>query len=628
MRINKTQPMAFKAARINIVANSDNHGNVASMDSVYNTICVNKDRIFQKSNEDSTLNLYINAGDFFINGNKKGWRKGPNYTNFDIQKNFLRLLILKMKKQADIVSAKNAGEPKKAKFDALYTPGNHCFDGGDKKLYEALGSVDGLTTIMTNIDPNRSQALTKYDFDYSNSKFVSSKEYEIPDDKDKDKKHHLMVLGVTIPAMDYYNPGLIKDTEFLDKNNKKDAKMGKEDIKGTITAVRKKVNAFKKEHPEGIVILSSHMGTGLSKIIRDEVPGINEILDGHKHDIVTTRKGNTNISSLGEDNKILKTIALQIEDDGSIEREDIVYQVDQYKLSQSETNSIKRLYQGYTDEDLKKKIRIYDHYKAESEPVLSISNRGSEVNPYDFSYTETIRYSNSTLANFLTSALKEEIVNLEGQEDVDIVGVQSSIIRGGLKNGASTFDLMKVFDGVSEGLSNIKSGKVTGQELIDIVYENIEQNIENKTRNTIIQWSDVQVNRYELELLKHAGNVTEEDKRKNILVRGKDGKFTEIDPNKEYKIAIADKYLIKDDIKMPAKIRERFKETGVTYHELFMQYLERDERPETKENDIDTDFTISYTRRDGTKSHTPINPSCAEYRVISEPLSDIKKQIK
>ena len=171
-----------------------------------------------------------------------------------------------------------------------------------------------------------------------------------------------------------------------------------------------------------------------------------------------------------------------------------------------------------------------------------------------------------------------------------------------MKNGASTFDLMKVFDGVSEGLSNVKSGKVTGQELIDIVYENIEQNIENKTRNTIIQWSDIQVNRYELELLKQAGDVSEEDKRKNILVRGKDNKFVEIDPNKEYKIAIADKYLIKDDIKMPAKIRSRFEETGVTYHELFMKYLERDERPETEENDVDTDFTITYTRRDGTKS--------------------------
>ncbi len=623
MRINKTQPVAFQAARINIVANSDNHGNVASMDSVYNTICVNKDRIFQKSNEDSTLNLYINAGDFFINGNKKGWRKSKDHTNFDVQKKFLGLLVLKMKKQADLASQKLAGTQKEAKFDALYTPGNHCFDGGDKKLYEALASVNGVTTVMTNINPYRSPALNKYDFDYKNSKFVSSKEYEIPDDKDKNKKHHLMVLGVTIPAMDYYNPGLIKETEFLDKNNKKDAKMTKDDIQGTITAVKMKVNEFKEKHPEGIVILSSHMGTALSKAIRDEVSGINEILDGHKHDIVTTRKGNTNISSLGEDNKILKTIALQIEDDGSIEREDIVYQIDQFKLSQSETNSIKRLYQGYTDEDLKKKSKIYDHYKEESEPIISISNKGSQVNPYDFSYTETIRFSNSTLANFLTSALKKEIVNLEGQDDVDIVGVQSSIIRGGLKNGASTFDLMKVFDGVSEDLSNIKSGRVTGQELIDMVYENIEQNIENKTRNTIIHWSDVQVNRFELELLKQSGNVSEEDKRKNILVRGKDGDFVEIDPNKTYKIAIADKYLIKDDIKMPAKIRDRFKETGATYHQLFMEYLERG-NSETEENDVDTDFTITYIRRDGTKSHIPIDPSCAEYRVISEPLKEKK----
>ena len=98
---------SFKGARINIVANSDNHGNIVNLPETYNTIKENRDRFFAKSDEKSTLNLYINAGDYFINGNKKGWRTSENRTNFEVQKDFLRLLILKIKKQANMKCREN-----------------------------------------------------------------------------------------------------------------------------------------------------------------------------------------------------------------------------------------------------------------------------------------------------------------------------------------------------------------------------------------------------------------------------------------------------------------------------------------------------------------------------------------
>ena len=43
---------------------------------------------------------------------------------------------------------------------------------------------------------------------------VQSKVIEIDDDKDPNLKHHALFLGVTIPAMDFYNPGLLKEMEF------------------------------------------------------------------------------------------------------------------------------------------------------------------------------------------------------------------------------------------------------------------------------------------------------------------------------------------------------------------------------------------------------------------------------
>ena len=90
--------------------------------------------------------------------------------------------------------------------------------------------------------------------------------------------------------------------------------------------------------------------------------------------------------------------------------------------------------------------------------------------------------------------------------------MQSSIIRGGIADGANNLDLMKIFDGVSEKLSNVKVGKVTGEELLFIVLENVKENIENKKRNTIIQWSDIQISRSNIEkIFLEKGKVEESD---------------------------------------------------------------------------------------------------------------------
>ena len=40
---------------------------------------------------------------------------------------------------------------KPVNFHALYTPGNHCYDGGDTMLYDALKSVNGVSFNMIRI---------------------------------------------------------------------------------------------------------------------------------------------------------------------------------------------------------------------------------------------------------------------------------------------------------------------------------------------------------------------------------------------------------------------------------------------------------------------------------------------
>lgn len=44
--------------------------------------------------------------------------------------------------------------------------------------------------------------------------------------------------------------------------------------------------------------------------------------------------------------------------------------------------------------------------------------------------------------------------------------------------------------------------------------------------------------------------------------------------SEDYKIVIAEKYLVKDDIKYPGLIRDNFVDTGKTYDQLFRKNLE------------------------------------------------------
>lgn len=562
----------FSGARISILAHSDTHGKIDNLPDIYNAAKINQGDIFKKSQEPSTLNLYVNAGDYFINPAKPGYvSKKTHPTNGDVQRDFFALTVKKIKKLANTNTFQHNEAVKKtggkalpeANFDAIYTPGNHDFDGGDKMFYDQVTAIPGLSVVMSNINTLDSPLFTK-ELDKPGSNISSSKIYEIPDDKDASKKHHVLILGLTIPAMDFYNPGLLKGTNLLDKNDKKDSALGEKEIINTVNSVKNSVERFKKEHPKGIVLVNSHMGTRLSEILGDCVPDIDEIFDGHKHDIATIKKGKTHISSLGMDNNIIKAIALSLDDDGEIEkREERVYCSYEYQLSASERreNSLYR--------------KLNTQYSADFNPLVRLNTADNPPNTLE--YRKDIRFANSNLANYLTSTVKDALSEIAEYKDVDLVAIQSSIIRGGIEDGANNVSLLKVFDGVSEDLSKINVGTVSGSELIEMVLENIRANLKYPTRDTIIQWSDIKIDRDELKKMQLAGQDITPDTAAHCIRIRRSGNtlYSKINPDENYKIAVANKYLAKNDIKTPAKIRKRFVQTEHTYHSLWMNQLQK-----------------------------------------------------
>ena len=603
----------FKAARINILATADNHGNIMQLPRVLKTIENNAKEIFPKAESPSTFNFLTIVGDWFINPSKKGLLTHPELSNGDMQNLAMLKTIDSVKVLLKKLAAKTSGiiSGKTAELNVLFTPGNHDLDAGDKFLLNVM-KKNPMKTLITNVDLNKSPAVQEA-MSLSDN-IVKSAVYSIPDDKRDDLLHKVLFVSATIPSMDFYNPGLCKGLEFYDNSNKKDANLTEADIQETINSIKEKVDDFKLENPKGAVVLLSHMGGRLSEIIRSNVPQINHVLNGHDHKNVQSNVGKTSINSLGKDNEMIKALNFEFDDDGNlikatmtpyftettvadglekhpfqvflndffekdleplvslgeIKSEKAVEEAESRFPQQVETLLIKL---GITDLDQRTALMKNDSFRelifSEASKELEKSesvNKGLNK----LTYGNEIRYQNSYLMNYLTSAIKRT-VREKYDSDVFTVALQSSIVRGGLEDGADNLRVMKVFDGVSEDLSNLRIGDVKGEELVGLIVENVLANLKAPTRNTIIHWSDVQVNRSLIEAIK--SGKAEAKYSDAVRVRNKLTKeFEPIDMQENYKMVIGEKFLVKDDIEWPGRIRERFVSLEKTYDELFREY--------------------------------------------------------
>ncbi len=540
--VNQADSWTFRGARINILATADNHGNIMKMPIWLKTVENNAKDIFARSNEESTKNFFAIVGDWFINPSKRGYLTKTKLSNGELQ-NLAMLKTISMLRMMVTHAAHGA-----AYFETLFTAGNHCLDGGDGFLLNVM-KKNPMTSLVTNVDLEKSPAVNRAMI--QNNRIVQSAVYSIPDDKNPDFFHKVLFLGVTIPSMDFYNPGLLKGMTFFDNCNKKDANLKEEDLGGTIESVRKHVDAFKAENTKGAVILLSHTGGRISEIICKNVPQINLVLNGHDHKNIQTNVGKTSVNSLGKDNEMIKALNLEFDDEGNIIKTTMTPYFTGVTVADGiENHQFNKFLEEFLAQDL--------------EPVLSMED--------ELKYGNELRYSNSYLMNYLTTAVKKQL-NEKISPGVFTTAIQSSIVRGGLKDGANNLDIMKVFDGVSEDLSNLRMGTLTGEELSGLIIENVIQNLKAPTRNTIIHWSDVQINRSMISEIT-AGN-SQNKLIDAIKVRNQETQeFEPIDLKKEYSMIINDKFLIKDDIEWPPKIRDRFVSLDKTYDELFREHLE------------------------------------------------------
>jgi len=555
MRVNNyfRQP-AFGNAQLNIMATSDNHGKIDRLPDMLDTVVKNKEEVFPNStslklkNADSVKNIGVFNGDWFMNPLRGHYLTFHNKRAGDFQLLFLRKFIEQVKK------------PLRQNFEGFISVGNHCLDGGDRYFLSLATKHDNnFTTVLSNANFENSPAIN--DLSERRRRKIKRKAIiEIPDDKNKNLKHKVMLLGVTIMGVDFYNPGIVNDIDFIDRTDKKDAKINSEDIKQTYEHLNKTIEEFKKSNPKGVVVLMAHTGNKISKFLASNVKDIDLVLNGHDHKDVqeefeTPFGTKVPILSLGDDSKFFDSIHLKFDDEGNPK---IDYKkIDTQKTPDSENNVLGMLMGHYFSKDKTPYLFI------DGEDGGKLSQSG-------------VRKENSLLANFITDGIVEGIRKYD--PEVELFCVASSAFRQDLnvgKKGNSNIDLQNLLSGQTDALSEIYTAKTRGKNIISMVRENLEDHKKNPERNTILQWSGLKINKTEIFKLLDKGEAENPEKMaKFIKVKNKQDEYEPINPERRYKIAIPNYFFKRPKLPTAMKLEEKFTSLNKNMDELFREYLE------------------------------------------------------
>lgn len=536
----REKDISFEKAYVNILSMSDNHGRIIDFPNVLETILKNFQSIFPSHSSENTLNIFSHLGDLVINPMKKGYITNPDLTSGDVQVSAFEKLISCIKERFRLSPTK-----KEADFVTLYTPGNHCFEGGVQWL---LNKIKGLKaqTVLTNVEFEDGQKIAK------------SKIYSVKDDQNPNLQHKLLVLGLTPPNLDFYVPKpLLKGARVIDSNKKHENEITSEDLKDTIAEIRKIIEEFKKENPKGGILLNSHLSRPIIDIITRENPEINLILNGHVHGKSMGKVNGVRVVNHGKNNEFERATRLYFDDDGDLSIQSVKTLYTQ-KEPPADDNPLLKYINSLLTEDVKPKLRISGLRRVTNLSEMYVS------------------FKNNSLANYVTDVIHQRLKQMFPK--LNASGVISSTFRGGLKDGACNLEILKVLDGSIESLSEMHVANLKGSDLLRILYENIQANLKSPERNSIIQWAGIRINKklfmtglgckdpkIKAELMANSFKIM--TKKRGVPVN------VPIAPNETYQIALPYKFVAKY---CPQDLIDSFCPTGLTMNTIFMDRLKKD----------------------------------------------------
>ena len=534
MRVwNVNHYQSFKGAKVNITALSDTHGHIEMVDSAYQSIIKNN---ALKEEKRGVENYLIVGGDWFMSGEKKGYKSAPDKPLMDFQLDMYNKFVGELKK-------------KFPRLKSLFIPGNHEFDGGSDLFQKAAEKLDS-TIISSNMDTDSSTLLKK---DIESGHIVSSTIDFVQDDKDENKSYPVLNVGISPVNMKYYKKYLT-GIEFINNIPLPQKLINPPKYILTTEKVRDIAEDFKKKNPDGIAVLTCHTGSNFAQ--NAALQGLFDIIFNaheHKNDIETVN--NTPIVNLSQNFNKIVNAEISIDDNGK--KEDIKFRDFNPK---SET---------YTEESDIGKFYT-ELFKEDSKKIYTIKCSDSSIKELG---TEGIRQGNNHLANFVTDILLSEAKKRDPL--VNIFAINASAIRGGFNVGdnpnTTNVQVLNCLSGINTSQADIYTTDIKGEDLIVMIMDNFLYNLLDKEKNPIIHYSGISIDKTGMMDAYHRGK--DFDELCEYVTLSDSGK--EIRPYAIYRIANPIKYFEKaqtDDIRQLIKHSNSL---NCNIHELFSDYFNK-----------------------------------------------------
>ncbi len=523
---------SFKGAILNINAFSDTHGELYTANQALEEMRNRKNDIFLKKDEKGTANVMAICGDWFMDGARKGYFTNPNKEIARFQLDILNEFINQIKMIANNTIA-------------LFTPGNHEFDGGVRLLDEILAYLNA-DVLISNLDIATSNGFRK---SISKNKIINEKIVEVEDDKTEGLKHKFLFLGIS-PVNLYAYQRELEDVHLIDNIRKPQRYVDKNDYEKTLEDCKQRIAEFKSENPQGHVILMSHTGVQFADTLAREST-VDLVFDGHEHKDVIRVVNGTPIIPLSQNFKKIINAKMKIDDEGNLA--DISLKSFS-PLENSTKGPLLRLYRTLFAKDI--------------ENQYAISTNNANINLLDI---KDIRQGNNFLANFVTDAVLDELKKVDSS--IDFFALNSSSIRHPLavsqKPSNSFLDIMNVLSGIKEEEGKIMTTELKGKDIIFMVLDNFLFNRDMPQQNPLIQYSGLIIDR--TAMMESYDKGLDIDYLAKYVIDIQTGQPIELE--KIYKIANVEKYFNKAQNPRIRKIKDCSKYTGYTVQELFKKYF-------------------------------------------------------
>ena len=365
----------------------------------------------------------------------------------------------------------------------------------------------------------------------------------------------MLVLGMICPNMDYYCNGLINDLDILDRNRKKEVKLEEGDLTETYKQFNEEIAKFKEENPDSPVMLLNHAGQRVVQMLCNHCD-LDLVLNGHDHKDETSvftsaaTGKETLVCSLSENAKLMDAVNVHFDDDGKFSFDS------------------KTLYVKLEEQDAIFKKQFDETFAEDTKGIVEITDPAG----CDRLKVDNIRFADNPLEKLVTDTIISHIKTKE--PDTQLFMMNTSAFRSELQvdkeNPVTNMQLMDLMSGLIEKEAKIRVGNFPGETIAKMVDQNVRENNENKTRNVLMGWSGLQMDRGAIIRLQNEGNTDMKEVAKFIKIMDENGEYQPIDFSKTYKTAVTQKLFDKTGIEDVKKLDGEFIHLGETANDCLL----------------------------------------------------------